>query len=71
LHIYQKYVGAKAKFLLSEAIVPRIMIPYRKLVTNILLSQPVNSEDISEEYIMIRIYLIHDNEIYACGSSIK
>jgi len=71
LHIYQKYVGTKAKFLLSGAIVPEIMIPYRRLVTNILLSQPVNPENISEGYIMIRIYLIHDHEIYAYKSSVK
>lgn len=57
---YQQYVGKKTKFVLQGNIIPELMVPYRRLLTNILFSEPVNTNDLSLGYYMIKIYLIHE-----------
>lgn len=64
--VYQQYIGKKAKFQLSGLHTPEIMIPYRRLITNILVSEPVDPADTSLGYYVIEIYLIHNKNIIFC-----
>lgn len=64
---YQQYVGEKAKFFLQGVHVPEIITPFKRLITNILIAEPIDPEDISLGYYMIKIYLIHNNTITLCS----
>jgi len=64
---YQQYVGEKAKFFLQGVRLAELLVGFECLFRNILIAEPVDPEDISLGYYMIKIYLIHNNTITLCS----
>ena len=64
LKIYELYLGRKAVFKLQGIITPILTPPYRRLITNILYSIPIDPNDPSLGYYVIKIYLLHNGGNY-------